>query len=92
MRMKKIKKIYLMVSRNQRKTIVSSWEHCLENNQMVINSGFPSVNCRKFRLFIPVFNTLSFLWKHNTFLAVYCTLLNKSYVFRYIFKKQQQNK
>ena len=35
---------------------------------------------------------LSFPWKHNTFLAVYCTLLNKSYVFRYIFKEKQQNK
>ena len=33
-----------------------------------------------------------FPWKHNTFLAVYCTLLNKSYVFRYIFKEKQQNK
>ena len=31
-------------------------------------------------------------WKHNTFLADYCTLLNKSYVFRYIFKEKQQNK
>ena len=35
---------------------------------------------------------LSFPWKHNTFLAVYCTLLNKSYVFRYIFKEKQQKK
>ena len=32
---------------NQRKPIVNSWEHCLENDQMVINSGFPTVNCRK---------------------------------------------
>ena len=24
-----------------------SWERCLENDQMVINSGFPTVNCRK---------------------------------------------
>ena len=32
---------------NQRKTIVNPWERCLENNQMVINSGFPTVNCRK---------------------------------------------
>ena len=26
---------------NQRKTIVNSWERCLVNDQMVINSGFP---------------------------------------------------
>ena len=32
---------------NQKKTIVNSSERCLENNQMVINSGFPTVNCRK---------------------------------------------
>ena len=32
---------------NQRKTIVNLWEGCLENDQMVINSGFPTVNCRK---------------------------------------------
>ena len=31
----------------QRKTIVNSWECCLENNQMVISSSFPTVNCRK---------------------------------------------
>ena len=30
-----------------KKTIINSWERCLENNQMVINSGFPTVNCRK---------------------------------------------
>ena len=29
------------------KTIVNSCERCLENNQMVINSGFPTVNCKK---------------------------------------------
>jgi len=33
--------------RNQRETIVNSRERCLVNNQMVINSGFPTVNCRK---------------------------------------------
>ena len=32
---------------NQRKTIVNSWERCLVNDQMVINSGFPTVNRRK---------------------------------------------
>ena len=32
---------------NQRKTIVSSWVRCLENNQLVITSGFPTVNFRK---------------------------------------------
>ena len=37
-------------------------------------------------------NILSFLWKHNTFLALYCTLLNNSYVFRYIFIEKQENK
>ena len=25
----------------------NSWERCLENDQVVINSGFPTVNCRK---------------------------------------------
>ena len=75
--------------------IVNSWERCLENNQMVNNSGFLTVNCgkwKKFRLFIHIFNILSFLWKHNTFLAVYCTLLNNSYVLRYIFIEKQENK
>ena len=27
---------------NQRKTIVNSWLRCLENNQLVITSGFPT--------------------------------------------------
>ena len=35
---------------------------------------------------------LSFLWKHNTFLAVYCTFLNNSYVLRYIFIEKQETK
>ena len=43
-------------------------------------------------MFIHIFHILSFLWKHNTFLAVYCTLLNTSYVFRYIFKKNNKKK
>ena len=29
---------------NQRKTIVNSWVRCLENNQLVITSSFPTVN------------------------------------------------
>ena len=33
--------------RNQRKTIVNSWVRCLENNQLVITSAFPTVNFRK---------------------------------------------
>ena len=32
---------------NQRKTIVNSWVRCLENNQLVITSGFPTANFRK---------------------------------------------
>ena len=32
---------------NQRKTIVNSWVQCLENNQLVITSGFATVNFRK---------------------------------------------
>ena len=79
----------------QRKTIVNSWQRCLENNKMVNKSGFLTVNWgkwKKFRLFIHIFNILSFLWKHNTFLAVYCTLLNNSYVLRYILIEKQENK
>ena len=34
-------------SGNQRKTIVNSWVRCLENNQLDITSGFPTVNFRK---------------------------------------------
>ena len=33
--------------KNQRKTIVNSWVRCVENNQLVITSGFPTVNFRK---------------------------------------------
>ena len=29
---------------HQRKTIVNSWLRCLENNQLVITSGFPTVS------------------------------------------------
>ena len=29
---------------NQRKAIVNSWVRCSENNQLVITSGFPTVN------------------------------------------------
>ena len=25
----------------------NSWERCLENDKVVINAGFPTVNCRK---------------------------------------------
>ena len=32
---------------NQRKTIINSWVRCLENNQLVITSAFPTVNFRK---------------------------------------------
>ena len=32
---------------NQRKTIVNSWVRCLESNQLVITTGFPTVNFRK---------------------------------------------
>ena len=35
---------------------------------------------------------VSFLWKHNTFLAVNCTLLNNSYVLRNRFIEKQENK
>ena len=44
------------------------------------------------QIFIHIFNILSFLWKHDTFLAVYGTLLNNSYVLRYIFIEKQENK
>ena len=33
--------------KNQRKTIVNLWVRCLENNQLDITSGFPTVNFRK---------------------------------------------
>ena len=42
--------------------------------------------------FFSILNIVSFLWKHNTFVAVYCTLLNNSYVLRYIFIEKQKNK
>ena len=35
------------INNNQRKTIVNSWIRCLENNQVVITSGFPTMNFRK---------------------------------------------
>ena len=31
-----------------------------------------------------IYGVLSFLWKHDTFLAVYCTLLNNSYLGIYL--------
>ena len=36
-------------------------------------------------------SVLYFLWKHDTFLPVYCTLLNNSYlgIYLYIYKKKQ---
>ena len=33
---------------------------------------------------------ISFLWKHDTFLAVYCTLLNNSYLGIYLWKTTTQ--
>ena len=39
-----------------------------------------------------MFNILSFLWKHDTFLAVYCTLLNNSYLGIYLQKNNKTNK
>ena len=41
---------------------------------------------------ILIYGVLSFLWKHDTFLAVYCTLLNNSYFGIYMYRKQQQKK
>ena len=41
------KRAQVVENRNQRKTIVNSWVRCLENNQLVITSGFPTVNFRK---------------------------------------------
>ena len=38
---------FQVTNKNQRKTIVNSWVRCLENNQLVITSGFPTVNFRK---------------------------------------------
>ena len=35
---------------------------------------------------IQIINTLSLFWKHNTFLAVYCTLVQ---LFKYIFKSKK---
>ena len=37
-----------------------------------------------------IFNILSSLWKHNTFLFVYCTLLNNSYLF--VRKRKVRNR
>ena len=39
--------IYMLESNNRYQSKKKSWERCLENDQMVINSGFPTVNCRK---------------------------------------------
>ena len=41
------------------------------------------------------YSVLYFLWKHDTFLAVYCTLLNNSYLGIYLLKtpkKQTQTR
>ena len=35
-----------------------------------------------------MFNILYFLWKHDTFLAIYCTLLNNSYLGIYLWEKK----
>ena len=62
-------------STNQRQTIVNSWERCLENNQMVINSGFSTVNPRKWQkvsLFIHIFNIFTIFSLEN---AQYFSLL-----------------
>ena len=40
----KSKVFFTQFIKNQRKTIVNSWVRCLENNQLVITSGFPTVN------------------------------------------------
>ena len=37
-----------------------------------------------------MFNILYFLWKHDTFLAIYCTLLNNSYLGIYLWEKKKQ--
>ena len=41
-----------------------------------------------------VFNIVSLLWKHNTFLFVYCTLLNNSYLGIYClyYYRKKKNK
>ena len=48
---------------NQRKTIVNSWVRCLENNQLVITSGFPTENFRKRRRSAFIYHT--FIYTHN---------------------------
>ena len=64
---------------------------------MVINSGFPTVNLGNDRnsdclSMYNVFNVLSLLWKHNTFLFVYCTLFNNIYLGIYLQKNNKTNK
>ena len=39
-----------------------------------------------------VYIHIYYLFSVNTFLAVYCTLLNNSYVLKYIFQEKQENK
>ena len=36
------------------------------------------------KLYLLIQVVLSFLWKHDTFLAVYCTLLSNSYLAIYL--------
>ena len=62
---------------------------------MVINSGFPTVNLGNDRnsdclsIYL-IYGVLSFVWKHDTFLAVYCILLNDSYLGIYLEKTTTQ--
>ena len=74
---------------NQRKTIVNSWVRCLENNQLVITSGFPTVNLGNdrnsdYKYTILVLETQYFS----------CCLLHfsNSYLSIYLKTKKQQNK
>ena len=40
--------IYMLESNNYYQSIErTSWERRLENDRVVVNSGFPTVNCRK---------------------------------------------
>ena len=62
---------------------------------MVINSGFPTVNVGNdrnsdFLSIHLIYGVLSFVWKHDTFLSVYCILLNNSYLGIYLEKTTAQ--
>ena len=81
---------YQSIDRTRGKVVqkMIKWLSTLVFPQLIVGNDRNS-DCLSIYL---IYGVLSFLWKNDTFLAVYCTLLNNSYLGIYLQKTTTQIK